>query len=74
MNLEKNTAASVVLFSGIERELTYLAPVELGISEGCMVRVPLRGGSACGIVAKLFDASEFKPEKFKLKIFHPKLS
>ena len=67
MNLEKNTAASVVLFSGIERELTYLAPVELGISEGCMVRVPLRGGSACGIVAKLFDASEFKPEKFKLK-------
>ena len=40
-------AATILLFSGIERPLTYAVGEKLGaVEEGSLVAVPLRGGTA----------------------------
>ncbi|MBQ6534960.1 MAG: primosomal protein N' [Opitutales bacterium] len=71
---ERAKAVAVALFSGIDRELTYLVPRSLGgVETGSMVRVPLRGGSAQGVVIRVFDASELSGEKFKFKFVHSKV-
>ena len=62
---EQGKIASITLFSGIDRELSYIAPDSVEV--GSMVRVPLRGGSAAGVVTKLTDAKDFDSSGFKLK-------
>ena len=52
-------AATILLLSGIERALTYSVPENLEpLAVGSLVSVPLRGGSACGIVADIRPAAE----------------
>ena len=68
---EQGKIASITLFSGIDRELSYIAPGSVEV--GSMVRVPLRGGSAAGVVTKLTDAKDFDSSGFKLKKIYSKV-
>ncbi len=68
---EQGKIASITLFSGIDRELSYIAPDSVEV--GSMVRVPLRGGSAAGVVTKLTDAKDFDSSGFKLKKIYSKV-
>lgn len=61
-------AATILLFSGIERPLTYSVPESLeSLAVGSLVSVPLRGGSACGIVTDIRPAAEVGQLSFKLR-------
>ena len=65
---EPKSAAQVVLFSGIDRELSYEIGDSLAskIRPGSMVKVPLRGGISEGIVVAIKPYSEMR-DNFKLK-------
>ena len=62
-----NTVVTVALFSGMEAFLSYLVPPHLAgqVRRGHLVEVPLRGGSAVGIVMDVTDNAP--PQKFRLK-------
>ncbi len=62
-------AAQIALFSGIDRELTYEIPDSLKakVQRGSMVRIPLRGGSADGVVLRTLPISELPEHSFKLR-------
>lgn len=66
MNLK---IAKISLFSGMDKELSYLVPKELEpkISKGSMVRVPLRSSTATGVVMEICDNPPQREEKFSLK-------
>ncbi len=73
-NFFDKKAATIALFSGIDKELTYLVPEKIGnVEVGSMVRVPLRGGTAQGVVLKVFKASELSEGKFKYKNIYSKV-
>lgn len=59
--------AAVRLFRGIDRELSYLVPDGMSVEVGSMVRVPLRGGAAQGIITAVLPLSDFESGGFKLK-------
>lgn len=59
--------ATVRLFRGIDRELSYLVPDGMSLETGSMVRVPLRGGAAQGIITGTLPLSDFKSDGFRLK-------
>lgn len=64
-------AATILLFTGIERELTYSIPERFEtLAEGSLVRVPLRGGSADGIVTSIRPIAEIDQTAFKLRPLH----
>lgn len=61
-------AATILLFSGIERALTYSVPESLEpLAVGSLVSVPLRGGSSCGIVTDVRPAEELGRTSFSLR-------
>lgn len=61
-------AATILLFSGIERPLTYAVGEKLGaVEEGSLVAVPLRGGTAEGVVLETRPISEIDQSKFRLR-------
>lgn len=70
MNLK---IAKISLFSGMDKELSYLVPKELEpkISKGSMVRVPLRSSTATGVVMEICDNPPQREEKFSLKEYTP---
>ena len=61
--------AKISLFSGMDKELSYLVPSELEhkISRGSMVRVPLRSSTATGVVMEICGTPQQREEKFSLK-------
>ncbi len=65
----EKTVATVALFSGMDRELSYSVPLELDgkVWEGSMVRVPLKAFSSVGVVVGISDVSDYDQSKYKLK-------
>lgn len=69
----ENKVATIALFNGIDRELSYLVPPALKVEVGSMVRVPLRGYSSQGVVTKISDAADFNAEGIRLKSVYSKV-
>ena len=61
--------ASVILFSGFGKELTYIVPDSLveKLLVGSLVKVPLRGTMADGVVCDIKDYNSSDYSGFKLK-------
>ena len=69
MSRNLKRAATVLLFSGIERPLTYSIPENLEpLCVGALVNVPVRSSNSCGVVVEIRPAESFEAQNgFRLR-------
>ncbi len=60
VKMEEGRYACVRLFSGLDKPLTYSVPARFAgvVKPGCIVRVPLRGGTGTGVIIKLSGSAQ----------------